>query len=187
MLEEAPCGKLSRRHAGIRWGDSSDSRPASICRMVICQDRPHSRSMTCNALVLVALFLSACSSSPGSAPAGPVTFSSEPMMTETSSAGRLRIEVRTAPQQPPSRGVQTIQLVIRDAATDAPESGLTLGVLPWMPAMGHGASLTPNVSEGPPGTYVVGDVDFFMPGTWELRTSISGPVTDHGAPSFQIP
>ena len=109
------------------------------------------------------------------------------MTTETSSAGLLRIEVRTAPQQPPSRGVQTIQLVIRDAATDAAESGLTLGVLPWMPAMGHGAPLTPSVSEGPPGTYVVGDVDFFMPGVWELRTSISGPVTDHAAPSFQIP
>jgi hypothetical protein len=53
--------------------------------------------------------------------------------------------------------------------------------------MGHGAPLTPNVSEDSPGTYVVGDVDFFMAGTWELRTSISGPVTDHASPSFQIP
>jgi len=143
--------------------------------------------MTRNALVLIALFLSACSSGPGAAPTGPVTFSSDPMMTETSSSGRLRLDVRTAPEQPPSRGMQTIQLVIYDAATGAPETGLTLGVLPWMPAMGHGAPVTPNVSEGPPGTYVVGDVDFFMPGTWELRTSISGPVTDHAAPSFQIP
>jgi hypothetical protein len=143
--------------------------------------------MTRNALLPVALFLAACSSDPGAAPTGPVAFSSEPMMTETSSAGRFRIEVRTAPQQPPSRGLQTIQLVIRDVTTQAPEPGLTLDVLPWMPAMGHGAPLTPNVSEGPPGTYVVGDVDFFMPGVWELRTSISGPVTDHAAPSFQIP
>jgi hypothetical protein len=53
--------------------------------------------------------------------------------------------------------------------------------------MGHGASLIPIVAEDPPGTYVVRDVDFFMAGTWELRTSISGPVTDHAAPSFQIP
>jgi YtkA-like protein len=163
--------------------------PASICRMDLRPNRLHIERLVMIRFVGCALFLvfAACSSGSGVAPPGSVTFAAQPMMTETSSSGRLRIEVRTAPEQPPSRGVQTVELVIRDATTQAPEPGLTLGVLPWMPAMGHVASLTPTVNENPPGTYVVGDVDFFMPGTWELRTSISGPVADHAAPSFQIP
>ncbi len=143
--------------------------------------------MTRLAPALVSLWLASCSSGSDVVPTGPVTFAAQPMMTVMSSTGHLQIDVWTAPQQPPSRGVQTIQLVIRDATTESRETGLALGVLPWMPAMGHGASLTPTVSEGPPGTYVVGDVDFFMPGTWELRTTIPGPVVDHAAPSFQIP
>jgi hypothetical protein len=116
-----------------------------------------------------------------------LTFSAQPLMTVVSGSGKLAIDVRTAPLQPPTRGLQGVELVIRDSKTGASEPGLTLGVLPWMPAMDHGASLAPRVQEGPPGTYVVSDVDFFMPGTWELRTSISGAVTDHAAPSFQIP
>jgi hypothetical protein len=56
-----------------------------------------------------------------------------------------------------------------------------------MPAMGHGTSVIPIIEEDSPGTYVVRDVDFFMPGTWELRTSIFGPATAYAAPSFQIP
>jgi hypothetical protein len=83
--------------------------------------------------------------------------------------------------------VQSVELVITDAATGAPETGLSLDVLPWMPAMGHGASLKPTVMESPGGVYVVDDVDFFMAGTWELRTSFSGSLVDYAAPSFQIP
>jgi hypothetical protein len=108
-------------------------------------------------------------------------------MTLASASGDLRIEVRTSPSQPPTGGLQAVQLVIANATTASPATGLALGVLPWMPAMGHGASLVPTVAESPGGTYVVSDVDFFMPGTWELRTSIAGAVSDHVAPSFQIP
>jgi hypothetical protein len=35
--------------------------------------------------------------------------------------------------------------------------------------------------------YVLTNVGLFMPGTWELRTSIAGAITDHTAPSFEIP
>jgi hypothetical protein len=116
-----------------------------------------------------------------------LSFAAEPLTTLSSTSGALRIAVRTAPAQPPSRGVQSVELVVSDGVTGAAEAGLALTVLPWMPAMGHGASLTPTVQEGPPGTYVVGNVDFFMPGTWELRTTLSGAITDYVAPSFQIP
>jgi len=114
-------------------------------------------------------------------------FSAQSLMSVTSSSGKLRMDVRTAPEQPPSRGVQAVELVITDAATGAPETGLLLDVLPWMPAMGHGAPLKPTVMEDPGGVYVVDDVDFFMAGTWELRTTFSGSLADYAAPSFQIP
>jgi len=111
----------------------------------------------------------------------------DPLQAISSDSGKLRIEIRTGPQQPPSRGNQTVEFVVVDAMTGAPEPGLMLDVIPWMPAMGHGTSLTPSVSETAPGTYVITNVGLFMPGTWELRTSIAGTVTDHAAPSFQIP
>jgi hypothetical protein len=111
-------------------------------------------------------------------------------MTVASDSGKLRFDVRTSPTQPPTRGEQSVQLVISNA-DGSPATGLALDATPWMPAMGHGASVTPSVSETTPGTYVIEDVDFFMPGTWELRTSISsaapGNAADHVAPSFQIP
>jgi hypothetical protein len=143
--------------------------------------------MTRLASLIASMALAACSSAEEVTPTEPVTFAAQPLMTVMSGLGKLAIDVRTAPVQPPTRGLQGVELVISDSKTGASEPGLTLGVLPWMPAMGHGAPLTPRVQEGPPGTYVVSDVDFFMAGTWELRMSISGAVTDHAAPSFQIP
>jgi hypothetical protein len=117
------------------------------------------------------------------------SFSAAPLMSLTSDSGALHFDVRTSPTQPPTRGQQSVQLVITDGS-GAPAKDLVLDTTPWMPAMGHGASVTPSVSETTPGTYVIDDVDMFMPGTWELRTTISsvGSATaDHVAPSFQIP
>lgn len=157
--------------------------------MAACVDPRHIRGAMRRFGSLVVAFASiACSSGSGAAPpSGPVAFSAQPLMSVTSGTGKLRIDVRTAPEQPPSRGVQTVELVISNAVSGAPEPGLSLDVLPWMPAMGHGAPLSPTVVEDPGGVYVIGDVDFFMAGTWELRTSFSGSVEDYAAPSFQIP
>jgi YtkA-like len=110
-------------------------------------------------------------------------------MSLASDSGELHFDVRTSPTQPPTRGQQSVQLVITDSS-GAPAKGLVLDTTPWMPAMGHGASVTPSVSETTPGTYVIEDVDMFMPGTWELRTTIASAgsnTADHVAPSFQIP
>ncbi len=131
--------------------------------------------------------LAGCGAPASAAPAGPSEFPAQPVMTLTSASGQLQIEVRTAPQQPPSRGDGSVELVIRNTTTNAPESGLSIDVVPWMPAMGHGASIVPAVASPSPGTYVITNVDLFMPGTWELRTTVSGSVADHVAPSFQIP
>jgi YtkA-like len=133
-----------------------------------------------------ALFLGCGSSAPAEGSALD-QFPAAALMTLPSNSGKLSIEVRTAPQQPPSRGDGSVELVIRDATTGSLETGLSLSVTPWMPAMGHGASVPPSVAETTPGIYVVSNVSFFMPGTWELRTTISNALTDYVAPSFQIP
>ena len=134
----------------------------------------------------LALVSAACSSASST---NTNSFSAAPLMSLTSDSGAWHVDLRTSPTQPPTRGEQSVQLVITDAS-GAPATGLVLDTTPWMPAMGHGASVTPSVSETTPGTYVIEDVDMFMPGTWELRTTISragGNDTDHVAPSFQIP
>src|SRR5271165_3408986 len=82
-------------------------------------------------------------------------FPPDPLMTVTSNSGKFSVEVRTAPDQPPSRGAQSVEFVIRDASTNALQTGLSLQVLPWMPAMGHGSSVVPTIREASPGTYLL--------------------------------
>jgi hypothetical protein len=114
------------------------------------------------------------------------SFPQEALATVTSDAAKLSVAVRTAPEQPPSRGVIAVEY--RIAGEDAaPVEGLTLSVVPWMPDMGHGASITPTVTAQGGGRYVISDVELFMPGRWDLRTTISGAAEDSVAPTFQIP
>jgi len=137
------------------------------------------------ALAAVAGFVVACSGS--AAPSESSTeYSKDPLLTlKTESAG-LDVEVRTLPSQPPVLGNSSVQLIFRDPATGEAQSGLDLQVVPWMPAMGHGSSVTPTVTETEPGSYELTGLVMFMPGTWQLRTTLTGPVADHVVPSFQV-
>jgi hypothetical protein len=143
------------------------------------------------------LALAVCAAAGGCASsAPPATFGVDPMLTVVSQSAVLSVAVRTAPQ-PPTRGDQSAEYVITDAKTGAPVSGLTLSVVPWMPAMLHGTSVVPVVRETKPGVYVISNVDLFMPGLWELRTTITGSggdadadagaTSDYVAPQFEIP
>jgi hypothetical protein len=127
-----------------------------------------------------------CASSSKSSDA--TDFSGPPDATLTTQEGSFRIEVRTAPE-PPSRGSNVLQLRITDIASGDAVDALDVVVVPWMPVMGHGASVKPTVTHGDaPGTYVVNGVQLFMPGTWELRTTLArGATVEHATPSFQIP
>jgi hypothetical protein len=100
-----------------------------------------------------------------------------------SDLGRLEIKVSSEPD-PPARGVNQIRYLISDAG-GAPQDGITLTVVPWMPSHGHGTSVKTVVRPLGSGVYVVDDVLFYMPGTWELRTTFE-PNGDHAAPSFEI-
>jgi hypothetical protein len=147
--------------------------------------------MLLSRLSLLVIALTACSSA--SAPAG---FPAQPIQTLSSKMQQLSVAVRTSPQ-PPTRGDQNIEYSITDRSTGKPLAGLTLGVVPWMPVMGHGASIVPSVTETAPGTYLIANVDLFMAGEWVLRTMISGRVGDAGGdagivndyvePAFDIP
>jgi len=132
---------------------------------------------------LVLLLGAGCSSEP----AGSTTsFPDAPLATLTTQGGAFDVEVRTAPEQPPSRGLVSVEYRIK-AHGGAPIDGLALAVVPYMPAMGHGASTRPSVSAEGGGRYVITGVELFMPGTWELRTQITGTQEDSAAPSFEIP
>jgi hypothetical protein len=108
------------------------------------------------------------------------------MATATSASGLLTVSARTLDDQPPARGESAFDIEVVRASDASPLEGLELTLTPWMPAMGHGTSTRPIVSELGAGHYLAESVYLFMPGRWELRVSLSGSVQDDAAPSFQI-
>ncbi len=131
-----------------------------------------------------------------STPTAPVlAFPGAPALTTASASGQLTVGVWWSPPQP-SVGYDAAQFSITDA-NGAPVPGLTLTIVPWMPAYGHGASVAPTVSETMPGVYVATPLDFFMAGNWELRTAIgratdggnsdAGAIDDSAQPTVDVP
>jgi hypothetical protein len=133
------------------------------------------------------LGLAACGAPASSTSSGSLTsFPSAPLQTVASSTGALSIEVRTGPEQPPPLGESAAQLTVEDATTHAPVDGLDLTVVPWMPAMGHGSSVSPTVTPMGGGVYLVTSLYLYMPGTWQLRTTLVGQGTDSVTPEFTV-
>jgi hypothetical protein len=114
-----------------------------------------------------------------------LVFNGPPALTVPSASGALSIGVWWSPAQP-TVGYDAAQLAVTDA-TGAPVAGLTITIVPWMPAHGHGASIYPTVSEPTPGTYVATPLDFFMAGNWELMTAMSGATDDSADPTVDVP
>ena len=142
-----------------------------------------------------AIFVAGCGQP--SAPAAPeLVFPGVPALTVASASGQLSIGVWWSPAQP-TVGYDAAQLAVSDT-TGAPVRGLTLTIIPWMPAYGHGASVVPAVSETMPGIYVATPLDFFMAGNWELMTAIvrttdsgngdvGGAIDDSAQPTVDVP
>jgi YtkA-like len=140
-------------------------------------------AMSSRAFLLGAALMAWVGCSSGSGPKA--DFSKTPFSTVMTDSGALRVEVRTSPQ-PPTQGGIDAELTVTDAVTGAPRDGLTLQIRPWMPAMNHGAIMATITPEGG-GKYLVSEIDLYMAGLWELKTTISGPVSDYVAPRFEVP
>jgi hypothetical protein len=115
----------------------------------------------------------------------PPSFGPTPSQTIASDSGALSIAVRFSPD-PPTGGIDAAQLSFTDTL-GAGVSGLDVTVVPWMPAHGHGTSVDPTVTETAPGTFVAAPLYLFMPGSWELRMTITGSVDDTAKAAFEIP
>lgn len=134
--------------------------------------------------IFALLVLTACSSaSSGSTE----NFPADAYTTGATDSGKYKVEIRTSPAQPPSPGTLSVDLAVFDATTNAPVEGLGLDVVPWMPAMGHGTSVTPNVTEKGGGHYVADNVSLFMQGDWQLRLTLTKTADDHATISVDVP
>lgn len=70
-------------------------------------------------------------------------------------------------------GKNSMKVFIGDHRTKAPLKGLDIEVVSWMPAHEHGTSTLPVIRELGKGEYSVEQVDFSMPGTWEIYIRIN--------------
>jgi hypothetical protein len=139
----------------------------------------------------IAALACACGGSDSSAASGDggsnsLSFTAAPLVSVTSDAGKMRVEIRTAPYPQLVAGLQNVEFIVSDPSTGAAIDGLTVTLTPWMPAMGHGSSVTPSVTALGEGKYVFTNVSLFMPGEWQLRTQFSGPVSDSVEPTFNV-
>jgi hypothetical protein len=134
---------------------------------------------TAVAALAAALALSTACSSPSSS-----SLSTQFPVTVTSDSGLLRVELTASP--PPVVGTDQVEMSITKIDDGTPLDGMTVSIVPWMPSMDHGTSVTPTVTSEGGGKYLVTDLYLFMPGTWELKTTFSGPTSDHAEPTFQL-
>ncbi len=116
--------------------------------------------------------LAACTSGSGVA-----TFGTTPFASATSAACDARFDAYSAPD-PFARGEGEIAIVATSLETSAPIDGLAVSVVPFMPAMGHGATTDPVVTAQGNGKYLASGVVLAMPGDWQMRTQIGGACTD---------
>jgi nitrogen fixation protein FixH len=127
-----------------------------------------------------------CGSGGGtSLPSGPPLFveAGPPAETVTTRSGRLGVAIRWSPATP-IKGSDAVQLTIRDAF-GGPVDGLSVAVVPWMPAHGHG-TVAPVITETAPGTFVANPVYLYMSGEWQLRMSFTGASDDVAIATVEI-
>jgi len=118
---------------------------------------------------LCAVVLCACSAQ--QATTSTDTFETVPVGSAASTSGSFTVTIY--PQTDGLvQGLNAVEIVVMDAKA-TPVDGLTPTLVPWMPAMGHGASTTPSIVPKQSGRYVANDVALVMPGTWQLRVAVT--------------
>jgi hypothetical protein len=105
----------------------------------------------------------------------------------TSTSGAYQIDV-LAHTSTLTQGTYDLEYIVTSAADGSPVDGLMMTIVPWMPAMGHGTPIVPTISALGSGTYSLTDIDLFMAGLWQLRTTTTdaSSTTDQVGPTMQI-
>jgi hypothetical protein len=134
---------------------------------------------------LTALCPLACGSEQTTVSSPPLSFSGPAAETVASASGQLTIGVRWSPAVP-VKGSDAAELTLLDGAGN-PVDGLTLTVVPWMPAHGHGTSIEPVTTLSGPGVEIATPVYLFMSGEWQLRMTITGAMNDSAIATVEIP
>lgn len=133
----------------------------------------------------LSLFLALLATSCGSAahPEQEEPFGTTPLTHATALSGLYSADVYSAPQ-PPVRGKNRFrfELSLADGGTF---TGQTLAVKPFMPAMGHGSAVTPDVTRVSDSVFEASPVYLPMAGTWELRVSVDG--VEQLVPTVDVP
>jgi len=159
------------RPAGVRKNSAlREPPPHSNVRAVL---EPH-RTIAALALLV------GCSDATGGTPHGGAATS------VLSDSGALHLTLRASPEDVPVRGNNQLALDVRRADSEEPVEGLSLSMVPFMPAMGHGSSVVPRCSEQGGGHYRCDDVVLAMPGLWELRTTFGGTASDSVVFRFDV-
>lgn len=85
----------------------------------------------------------------------------------------VTITLLSASPAPPDVGNNGWRLALLNA-DGAALSGASVKIAPFMPAHGHGTSPAEFEGvEGEPGIFDLGPFDLFMPGTWEVTTTVT--------------
>ena len=82
-------------------------------------------------------------------------------------SGALDFVLLNANPGPPGIGTNVWTMKITtDAGVNQPN--MAVGVVPFMPDMGHGTSVTASMNSNPDGTYTVKRLYLFMAGVWRV-------------------
>jgi hypothetical protein len=93
-------------------------------------------------------------------------------LSAKSADGAVHATFVDAMPAPPSKGENAWTIKLTDAM-GSPINGATVTVKPFMPDHGHGSSVLPLVQPDTSGTYLITQLDFFMPGIWQITLAVA--------------
>ena len=121
------------------------------------------KSLPLSLLLAIAASLAACASAAGA----PEDMADGRVLHATDGAWSA-----TFLMENPTKGRNPLHVELFDR-DEAPLSGATVKISPWMPAHGHSSEDT-TAAEAESGVYEADDVLFIMAGHWELHVEVAG-------------
>lgn len=134
---------------------------------------------------LFALASGGCGGSPPAIPPVPASFPPQALTTVASTSGALQVALRSVPD-PPVRGQNVGQLTLTDGSGQ-PVDGVTVQILPFMPAHGHGTSEAVGVTDQGGGVFIANPLYLFMAGEWQIQMKFQGAINDTAIATVEIP